>query len=159
MNPPSDRPRVSFTSRLEGEHLEALQDLFFFNEQQGRYREGIINSIESYGEPFLRVEGGLIRVHTTKLGLVQAIFAVSVGEDGRRTPVGVAVFSRTAPDTFSLLHISVDKAFSVDGVHAKDLVALKLFQRTVDAARRIRGIRRVTVHYGPVAFSEFPLRR
>jgi hypothetical protein len=150
---------VSFTSRLEAEHIEALQDLFFFNEKQGRYRDGIINSIESYGEPFFRVEDGLIRVHTAKLGRIQSIFAVAEDAAGSRSPVGVAVFTRTSPDTFSLLHISVDAPFSVDGVYSKELVALKLFQRTMDAARSIRGIRRVTVHYGPVAFSEFPLRR
>lgn len=159
MKNPLGRSRIAFTSRLQPEYIEALQDLFFFNKKQGRYREGIVNSIKHFGEPFFRVEDGLIRVHTAKLGRVQSIFAVAEDLTGKRWPVGIAVFARTSPDTFSLLHISVDSAYSADGVHSSELVALKLFQRIMDAARSIRGVRRVTVHYGPVAFSEFPLRR
>ncbi|HKJ02309.1 MAG TPA: hypothetical protein VJ997_07635 [Longimicrobiales bacterium] len=152
-------PDISYTSRLEEEHLARLQDLLFFNENQGRYRDGIIQSIENFGEPFLRAKDGLIRVHTTTLGEVQSIFAMARSEDGGSVPVGVAIFARSSEDTFSLLHISVAREFGSGGPHAKEMVGLKLFQRTMDAARSIRGIRRMTVHYGRLGFSEFPIRR
>lgn len=152
------RTDISYTSRLEERHLERLQNLLFFNENQGRYRDGIIQSIEMFGEPFLRTRDGLIRVHTTRLGEVQSIYAVVGTEHEVSHPIGVSVFARSAEDAFALLHISVDEEFIAGGPHAMEMVAFKLFQRTMDAARSIRGIRRMTIHYGPLAFSEFPVR-
>lgn len=150
--------RVSYTSRLPGKHLEELQELMFFNAQQHRFRAAIVSSIEDYGEPVVKEEGDWLRIHTSRLGEVQTLYALEGDADASRA-VGVMIYARTAPDTLTLLHIGVDPQFSADGPHADELVTHRLLQRLICVGRQIKGIRRVVVLYGREDKREIPIRR
>jgi hypothetical protein len=150
--------QIRYTSKLASEHLEELQELMFFNENQHQFLSGIVSSIEEFGEPIVRGDGGFLRIHTSRLGEVQALFAVEEGAAAAR-PVGVMVHVRNAGDIITLLHIGVHKDFASDGPHAEEMVTLNLFQRLIKVGKQIKDIRRIVVLYGPGASTEIPIRR
>ncbi len=149
---------ISYTSRLASEHLRGLQELMFFNERQQEFRSAIIASIEQYGEPQLKSDAGFIRIHTDRLGQVQALFALEEEADDTR-PIGVAIYARTAEDTLTLLHIGVASDFASDGPQAGHLVVMNLLRRLVHAGRQIKGVKKLVVLYGPDRNAEMPIRR
>jgi len=150
--------QIRYTSELSSEHLEALQELMFFNDNQRQFVSDIVASIEEFGEPTLKSDGGSLRIYTSRLGEVQSLFAVEENDESVR-PVGVAVHARNAEDTLTLLHIGVDSEFAADGSHADEMVAMNLIRRLIEVGRQIKGIRKIVVHYGPEAGTEIPIRR
>jgi hypothetical protein len=117
-----------------------------------------VSSIEEFGEPTLKSDGGSLRIYTSHLGEVQSLFAVEENDESAR-PVGVAVHARNAKDTLTLLHIGVDSEFASDGTHADEMVAMNLIRRLIEVGRQIKGIRKIIVHYGPETGTEIPIRR
>ena len=113
------------------------------SEARSRWTE----SIERFGEPRLVVEGGRLRLRTSVLGAVQALYAVAEEGDGRR-PVAAALFTRTSPDTMTLLHIAVDADFASDGSRGSAMLTLRLLNEVTRACSRIKGIRRISLLYG-----------
>lgn len=150
--------QIRYTSKLASEHLEELQELMFFNENQHQFLSGIVSSIEEFGEPIVKGDDGFLRIHTSRLGEVQALFAVEESADATR-PVGVVVHVRNAGDTITLLHIGVHKDFASDGPHAEEMVTLNLFQRLIKVGKQIKDIRKIVVLYGPGDSTEIPIRR
>ncbi len=149
--------QISYTSRLASQHLEGLQELMFFNERQQEFRAAIVASIEQYGEPQLRSDAGFIRIHTERLGRVQALYALEEADDTR--PIGVAIYARTAEDTLTLLHIGVASDFASDGPRAGQMVVMNMLRRLVNAGRQIKGVQKLVVLYGPERNAEIPIRR
>jgi hypothetical protein len=150
--------QIRYTSELRSECLEELQELMFFNLKQQEYRPSIVLSVEQFGEPVVNSDGGLLRVRTSRLGEVQALFALEESTDTAR-PVGVIIYSRNAEDSFTLLHVAVDEDFASDGPHAEEMVTLNLFRRLIKVGRQIKGVERVVVLYGPENNTEIPIRR
>jgi hypothetical protein len=142
---PAER-RIRFTSELGVECRETLERLLFFNEQQATYRLAVVQSIEEFGEPRLRVVDGRLRISTTVLGEVQTLFAVR--DAPAECPVAVAVYSRTSPTTISLVHVGVDVDYSVTGRFADELVMIRLVQAIAQAASAIKDVERVVIPYG-----------
>jgi hypothetical protein len=139
--------RVHFTSELSADRLGQLEELLFFNENQAQYRNVVVESIERFGEPRIRNDRGLLRVHTSRLGEVQTLFAVEHRLDAHR-PVAVAVFARTATDTMTLLHIAVHRDFAATGPFANEMVTMKLVGGVAKSSARIKDIRKVEMLYG-----------
>ena len=73
--------QIRYTSELSSEHLEALQELMFFNDNQRQFVSDIVSSIEEFGEPTLKSDGGFLRIHTSRLGEVQSLFAVEENDE------------------------------------------------------------------------------
>jgi hypothetical protein len=150
--------QIRYTSKLASEHLEELQELMFFNENQHQFLSGIVSSIEEFGEPIVKGDDGVLRIHTSRMGEVQALFAVEESADAAR-PVGVMVHVRNADDTITLLHIGVHKDFASDGPRSEEMVTLNLFQRLIKVGKQIKDIRKIVVLYGPGDSTEIPIRR
>lgn len=143
---------IRYTSRLTTEHLEELRKLLFFDSSAQRYR----SPIEAFGEPVIKSDNGRLRVHTTRLGEVQALFALEDGaHDGR--PVGVAIYVRNAEDAMAVLQIAVDRAYANGGPNAGDFVASNLIRRLVESCRQIKGIRHLRLLYDPAQNAEIPI--
>ena len=138
---------VHFTSQLPADRLAQLEELLFFNENQPQYRNAVVESIERFGEPRISNDRGLLRVHTSRLGEVQTLFAVEHTLAAHR-PIAVAVYARTATDTMTLLHIVVHRDFAATGPFAKEVVTLKLVQQVVKAASGIKDVKKVEMLYG-----------
>lgn len=139
--------RVHFTSELSANQLAQLEELLFFNENQPQYRDTIVESIERFGEPRIRSDRGLLRVHTSRLGEVQTLFAVEHGTEAPR-PIAVAAYTRTSTDTMTVLHMVVHRDFAGTGPFAEEMVTVKIVQEVAKAVSRIKDIRKVELLYG-----------
>lgn len=104
----------------------------------------------------IKSDNGRLRIHTTRFGEVQALFALEDdGADGR--PVAVAIYVRNAADAMAVLAIAVDRAFASDGPHAGEHVLPNLIQRVVESCRLIKGIRHLRLLYDPAQNAEIPI--
>ncbi len=130
----------------------------FFNENQHQFRAGIVASIEQFGEPMVKDDAGFLRVSTSQLGEVQALYALAETDDKSR-PIGAMVYTRSNEDSITLLHIGVHKDFASDGPHAEEMVTLNLIRRLVELGRQVKNIQKVVVLYGPKDTTEVPIRR
>jgi hypothetical protein len=124
---------IGITSKLPAEHRDALEQLLFFNVNQHRVRNGIQQSIETYGVPEIYEQDGGLRVRVGDVADVQTLFAVA--ESGK--PVGVAVFVRSAQERFVVLHLGV----------VNTRVLIKLMHEIRSTARRTRGVERIELVY------------
>ena len=117
---------VSITSKLAASQRAALEQVLFFNENQYRVRDGIEQSIATYGVPEISEQDGHLRIR--------------VG-----TTEGVAVFVRVAEDRFVILHLVV--AAPAAGERANSFILIKLMHEIRGAARRTRGVDRIELVY------------
>lgn len=131
---------VSITSKLAASQRAALEQVLFFNENQYRVRDGIEQSIATYGVPEIVAQEGNLRIRVGSTEGVQSLFAVAA--DG--APVGVAVFVRIAEDRFVILHLGVA---APAGHRANSSVLIKLLHEIRAAARRTRGVDRIELVY------------
>jgi hypothetical protein len=151
--------QFEFSSILPAEYLDDLQDLMFFNPQQTGARDGIIKSVTQYGEP--RVSGDQeLQVAIGNLTGVQTLYALVDAADGFEL-AGFVSFFRTDVENVDILHIAVTERFCAAGVDADALLALRLVNVVRSVARRLTGVRSVTLLYPaagapvrlPVAFT------
>lgn len=154
---PDPTERLRFTSELPAEHREQLENLFFFNDNQARYRNVIIASIDRFGEPRLREVAGRLRLRTSELGELQALFALMV-EGSRSQLVGVVAYTRTDSKTITLLHMAVDGDFSGTGPGAGHMVGLKLVQQVARVAKSVKGVEKVDLLYTDRAGKKISIR-
>ena len=150
--------QIRYTSRLSSEHLGALQELMFFNEDQQRFRSAIVSSIEQFGEPMIKDDGGLLRLHTSRLGEVQALFVLQEDTDVTR-PIAAMAYAISAEDTITVLHIAVDADFASDGPYAERMITLELFRRLIEVAKQVKDIQKIIVIYSARGSFEIPIRR
>jgi hypothetical protein len=124
------------------EHRNALEQLLFFNVNQHRVRNGIQLSIDTYGVPEIYEQDGGLRVRVGEIADVQTLFAVS----DQGTPLGVAVFVRSAHERLAVLHLGVEPT-SGKAHDGNTRVLLKLLHEIRSTARRTRGIERIDLVY------------
>jgi hypothetical protein len=133
---------IVITSKLATRQRPALEQLLFFNANQHRVRDGIEQSIATYGVPEIYEKDGCLRIRVGEVAGVQTLFAVT--EAGR--PRGVAVFVRPADERLVVLHLGVEprvgKAFDADTP-----VLLRLMHEIRGTARRTRGVHRIELVY------------
>src|SRR5271154_1598519 len=106
---------IGITSKLPVDQRVALEQLLFFNVNQHRVRVGILQSIETYGVPEIFEQDGGLRVRVGDIEGVQTLFAIS----DLGTPVGVAVFVRSAHERFAVLHLGVEPRLSLTAALSK----------------------------------------
>jgi hypothetical protein len=131
---------VSITSKLSANQRAALEQVLFFNANQDRVRDGIEQSIATYGVPEIVEQDGHLRIRVGTTEGVQSLFAVSA----EGAPIGVAVFVRVAEDRFVILHLGVA---TPAGDRATASVLTKLLHEIRGAARRTRGVDRIELVY------------
>jgi hypothetical protein len=133
---------ICITSKLPVEQRTALEQLCFFNVNQHRVRNGIQQSIATYGMPEIYEQDGLLKVRVGTTEGVQTLFAVSADAH----PLGVAVFMRAARERFVVLHLGIDPRLSL----TPDLntrVLIKLMHEIRRAARCTRGVDSIELVY------------
>lgn len=133
---------IVITSQLGLEHRVALEQLLFFNANQHRVRDGILQSIEIYGAPEIYVQDASLRIRVGDIDGVQTLFAVS----GTGRPRGVAVFVRLARERLVVLHLVVEPRWGA-ALDVNTAVLLRLMHEIRGAARRTRGVARIELVY------------
>jgi hypothetical protein len=137
---------IAFSSRLSIAYRIALENLLFFNGQQARVRNRIVESIESYGLPEIVDSDETLRIRLAGRDDAQSLFALA----GETQPdlVGAVVYVRDRPERFVVVHIAVDDAHSSGGVGAGQQVLLRMLIAVRAAATVTAGVRMVDFFYG-----------
>lgn len=139
------RTPVRYLSRIAAEHRSSLERLLFFNGCQDRVAQGIVDAIDKFGPPEIREDGGWLRVKVAGLADVQSLFVVDA-ETGE--PYGVAVYSRPDLEHITVLHVGIGEEFCAGGKRESLNLLLRLMQEIRRSAKRVKGVRRLSVHYG-----------
>jgi hypothetical protein len=133
---------IEITSKLALEQRSALERLLFFNLNQYRVRDGIQESIATYGVPEIYEHDNSLRISVGDVAGVQSLFAVT----DAGLPLGLAVYVRTAPERFVVLHLVVEPE-SFGASTSNTQILLKLMHEIRGAARRTRGVDRIELVY------------
>ncbi len=138
--------RIRFTSILGLEYREDLEELMFFNPQQRKALTGINHTIAEYGVPNVVEANKRLRISVEGLPESQTLFAL---DDSAKKPIlaGVMVYMRTDPENLVLLHIAVKEDYSRSGIYGDEMLVLRFMTQLRDIAKRIRGIRSITLKY------------
>ena len=131
---------LRYTSALEPEYGEALEQLMFFNPGQQTALSAILDSLETFGSPSVYVDGGRLRVKVEKLDEVQTLFALDSD-----TLVGVLVYCRIPLERLTVIHIAVDHDYSSHGKFANRLLVPRMLELLRTNARRIKGVETISV--------------
>lgn len=134
-----------FSSRVPNECRAALEDLLFFNPQQYRVREGILNALEEFGHPRLEetVKGLAVRVGNHE---AQTLFAYDRDRPSGN-PIGIVVFLRTAPTDIAIMHVAVHPDYALQGRSGGVGLGVVLVEKVKEIAARIVGIERIVFFY------------
>ncbi len=138
--------QIHFSSILDREYRDDLEELMFFNPQQGKALTGINHAISEYGVPSVVEDNGRLRVSVEGLPESQSLFALDISE---KKPVlaGVMVYMRTDPENLVLLHIAVHADYSRTGIYGDEMLVWRFMTQLRDIAKRIKGIRTITLKY------------
>ncbi len=134
-----------YSSRVPSQCRAALEDLLFFNPQQHRVRDGILESLEKFGQPRLEesADGLSVRVGRQE---AQTLFAYD--RDRRAAdPVGLVVFIRTSGTDISIMHVAVHPDYSLHGRYKGVGLGATLVEKVKEIASRIVGIKRIVFFY------------
>ncbi len=119
-----------------------LEKLFFFNERQSVWLEGIRSTIEEAGCPAIMEHAGRIWIGVPA-GTMQCLFAC--GPDG--IPLGVALYSRSSAATLWISHLSVDPRLSTANDEVGGGVGQQLIGKVIEIAHSIKGVSQVQLPY------------
>ena len=134
-----------FSSRVPNDCRSALEDLLFFNPQQHRVRDGIINSLEQFGHPRLEETGDGLAVRVGDQE-AQTLFAYDRDRRGHE-PVGVVVFVRTALPEIAVMHVAVHPDYGLQGRRGGVGLGVTLVEKVKEIAARIVGVQRIVFFY------------
>lgn len=147
---------ISFSSVLSSAYYNELETLMFFNPQQGKFRTAIIDSVEHYGKPRIITDGNLLRIGIGAFLPVQALFALDEQKMSNRL-LGVIAYIRDV-ERIAILHIAVRKEYSVFGIRAEELLAMRLINKVREIASRIKGVRFLTIVYKEGSIGKIPVQ-
>jgi hypothetical protein len=139
-------PAFELSSTLPIEYLKPLEELMFFNPQQQLAEGGVIQAIERFGTPQITVSGNQLNVTLPQRPDVQSLFAVAA-PDGVGELAGMILYLRTDQTNLIVLHVAVTEEYSASGTNGGDLLVMRLFQAVEDCARRLNGVRQITILY------------
>lgn len=138
--------RLAFSSMLPIAYRDELERIVFFNPDQGRVANSIIDSVHRYGVPSIVEEKESLRFSVPAFGPVQALFALDPAEQPARL-AGVVMFVRESLGTMLLLHMAVHEDYGTGGTHSDMWVTPRLLTAVRAACRRVRGITSMHVLY------------
>lgn len=137
----------AYTSVLPPTRYEELANLMFFNLQQHRVRDDIVDAIELYGLPEIVTTDRTLRFSVEKLGEVQTLYALE-GDTATGRLVGALLYARVSDHKVVLLHMSVAAPYASGGPASHRLLPLKMIQRLKRACKTLKGVRELEILYG-----------
>ena len=118
----------------------------FFHPQQGRFRDTLLDSVETHGAPRIVERDGKLRIQVASLEDSQTLYAV-IEQVLTWELVGVVVFARTVVSELGVLHIAVKDDYTAQGAKADQLIAFHLIEELRRVGNRISGIQGVRLAY------------
>lgn len=136
-----------FSSKVQKQSREAVENLFFLNPRQYRVRDGIAGALQEFGHPRLEEKGDNVYLRVGDKD-AQTLFAFDSSRAGG-DPVGVVVFLRSSPAEIVILHMAVQPDYALQGRRAGLGLGLALVEKVREIASRIVGIQRIVFFYRP----------
>ena len=157
MNPSGQVPaRVTVAAFVDVADRADLERLLFFNPQQHRVRERIIDAVRQHGRPAIIVKDGKMTVGVERRPHVQNLFFFH-HQGSRSRLCGVVLYLREPAEDIFILHMAVQPDYSMAGRWA----SLGLLFRMVDAVkavgRKVKGVRYVRFMYAAKAAARVPV--
>lgn len=136
---------IAFTSVLGPEHKQELERLLFFNDNQAKVSDAVMQVAGRYGTPRVQVVAERLRVGLESVQ-PQTLFAV------RRTgagvePVGVMVYTREG-DALVVLFLAVHEHYASRGPKADQRLLMRMTGELRALAQRVRGIASLVLFVG-----------
>jgi hypothetical protein len=138
--------KLYFTSSLNVNKKDELDDLLFFNEKQSGVVEKILRSIEEYGLPRTIVENNKIRVIVGENRYVQNLFLIRE-KDGKDDLIGAVIYIRDSDTNATVLHISIKPDQTMNSGKSKQIIALKMIEELKLNLSKIKGVKTLTIFY------------
>jgi predicted GNAT family acetyltransferase len=136
--------KLVLSSNLPLLHREALEQLLYFNPRQTAWRNAIAMVLERYGMPEIVSDSASIRIAIGGNQDVQCLFALS-GTTHQPALAGMVIFLRTSREELVVVHIAVSRRLGGKG--RAPAVVRKLLAEVRAAAKRLKGVNRVTLLY------------
>lgn len=138
--------QIAFTSNLSSHYATDLEELLFFHPRQDNVRAHVMEINERYGAPRIDVANDRVFVVLDSSRRPQTLYVLEVS-DGQQSLIGVMVYLRENA-TLSLLHVAVREDWTGMRSDGRPALLLTMVERLRDIARRIKGIRSLTVFPG-----------
>lgn len=139
-----------FTSALDEAYRDALERLFYYNENQNRHRDAVLAAVERYGLPHIEARNSRLWV-TLESGIeAQSLFVMQRTET---TPelVGAIVYTRD-DDKLVVAFMAVREDHAYGGEKDDGSLSVRMIDELRGIAGRIKGITSLTLFlHGPVA--------
>ena len=135
-------PPFVFCSSVPKEMRPLVEELFFFNERQAVWHDGIVSAVKTAGSPLIMEKEGRIWIGVAA-GTMQCLFACAA--DG--TPLGVMLYGRPAPDTLWISHVCVDPRFTAVGNKVSGGLGLMFIAKAKEIALSIKGVSQIQLPY------------
>ena len=125
-----------------------VERMLYFNRGQDRVVKGIEAGILKYGRPVIFETGDRINIGIEGFDGSQGLFCLERVTPTRRL-VGLMLFLRSDEETLSLVHVAIAESCTLNKRQSKASLLFFLVDELQAIARRIRGIRRIELIYGP----------
>ena len=154
---PSRAPAgVRLRAELPAEWREAVEDLLFFNPQQARLEEKILETIHAFGLPKVVARDGRLGIEVGDGLRLGTLFAMAE-RDGESQLAGLLLFLRQGTELLCL-HLSVDEEYSARGPRASLRVAAHLLDEVRRIGARIAGVEHIGIYYRREGWYKLPLK-
>lgn len=147
-----DSNMLQYTSILNAEYNNALEELMFFNPGQENALAAILDSIDTFGPPSVYIDSERLRVKVEKLDEVQTLFAL---DDNKL--VGVMIYSRLLAECLSVIHIAVNEDYASTGINANRMLVMRMLDLVRNNARRIKGVKTLRVLCNSDQITDYPV--
>jgi hypothetical protein len=137
---------IDFSSKLPRHYLDALENLFFFNENQSDFMKTIEKSIERFGAPKIVIEGKYLRFKIGSLNNVQCLFAFDCKAEDANL-IGLIIYFRNTINNMTILHIAIDEDYTISGRFSNQMLAVKLINKVKEIALKIKGVEILSIAY------------
>lgn len=134
-----------FSTKVQKQYREAVENLVFLNPRQYRVRDGIVDALKKFGQPWLEEKDGDIYLRAGDKD-AQTLFAFDGSLMGGN-PVGVVVFLRSSPTEMVIMHLAVHPDYALQGRRGGLGLGLMLIEKVKEIASRIVGIRHIVLYY------------
>src|SRR5688572_2293274 len=148
---------LEFASHAPQGSREDVEQLLYFNPHQHLVREGILDSLSSFGQPHIITSrfGLTVRVGNEE---TQTLFAFD-RRYSSTAPIGLVVFIRTSQSDIVIIHLAIHSNYVLPAGRVSLGLGVTLVEKVRDVAARIVGVsqlkfsyrRQMTLRVTPVA--------
>jgi hypothetical protein len=140
-----------FSPYISESTREELQEVFYFNTNQERYRSKIINAITLYGKPIIVIENHLITIQLNKPNLQQQTLFIIDKENANRL-IGVLIYVKEI-NIINIVHLS----FYNQDKYLKNQESFSIFNLTIKKfaimLKNIKNIQYIKFQYNSMIIS------